>query len=179
MSNQSSSTNNRFLLPQSVSSNSGQASSANDPSRVDQQLQQQQQRQDQVHDENPLSVDTDFDSYWEEEARNPHRNRIRIGRQYQASVPAVLKQDDKDQRNLEHLETLSFCPKESAKVSDSELDHYFTVAKSLNLFANLVETRSLLGRDVTMADLNHIRRREGLSLASVIQPLPRDRKSVV
>lgn len=122
-------------------------------------------------DVSQFSVDTDFDSYWEEEARNPHRNRIRIGRQYQATVPPLLKVGEKDQRKLEDLETLSFCPKKSARVSDAELDHYFTVAKSLNLFASLVETRSLLGRDVTIADLNHIRHKEGLSLASVIQPV--------
>lgn len=120
-----------------------------------------------------LSVDTDFDLYWEEEARNPHRNRIRIGRQYQATVPSLLKDDNGDSRKLEHLETLKYCPKKSTHVSDAELSHYFKVAKSLNIFASLVETRSLLGRDVTIADLNHIRRKEGLNLASVIQPPPR------
>lgn len=120
--------------------------------------------------ENQLSVDSNFDSYWEEEARNPHRNRIRIGRQYQATVPQLLKPGERDPRGLEELETLSFCPKKSTKVSDAELDNYFNVAKSLNLFASLVETRSLLGRDVTIADLNRIRHKEGLSLASVIQP---------
>lgn len=36
-------------------------------------------------------TDTEFDAYWEEEARNPHRNRIRIGRQYQATIPPKLK----------------------------------------------------------------------------------------
>ena len=40
---------------------------------------------------NYLFLDADFDSYWEEEARNPNRNRIRIGRQYQATVPPLLK----------------------------------------------------------------------------------------
>lgn len=120
--------------------------------------------------ENQLSVDDDFDLYWREEARNPHRNRIRIGRQYQATVPALLKKGDKDARKLHELETMTFCPKKASRVSDSELDHYFAIAKSLNIFANLVETRSLLGRDVTIADLNHIRHKEGLSLASVIQP---------
>lgn len=39
-----------------------------------------------------LAADADFDSYWEEEARNPNRNRIRIGRQYQATVTPLLKQ---------------------------------------------------------------------------------------
>lgn len=123
-----------------------------------------------VGNENQLSVDDNFDSYWEEEARNPHRNRIRIGRQYQATVPQLLKPGERDPRRLEELETLSFCPNKSAKMSDAELDHYFTVTKSLYLFASLVETRSLLGRDVTIADLNRIRHKEGLSLASVIQP---------
>lgn len=36
-------------------------------------------------------TDAEFDAYWEEEARNPHRNRIRIGRQYQATIPPRLK----------------------------------------------------------------------------------------
>lgn len=40
---------------------------------------------------NDLTTDTEFDAYWEEEARNPHRNRIRIGRQYQATIPPRLK----------------------------------------------------------------------------------------
>jgi len=128
--------------------------------------------------ENQHSVDTDFDSYWEEEARNPHRNRIRIGRQYQATVPPILKIGESDQRELANLETLTFCPKRSAKVSNTELEHYFTVAKSLNIFASLVETRSLLGRDVTIADLNHIKHKEGLSLASVIQPISQSAPSI-
>ena len=157
MSNQ----NNRFLLPQTsaTSATSRAASSFVAISSSTDQL-----------DENQLSVDTDFDSYWEEEARNPHRNRIRIGRQYQATIPQLMSPGEKDRRILSELETLSFCPKKSTKVSNAELDHYFTVAKSLNIFASLVETRSLLGRDVTIADLNFIRRKEGLSLASVIQP---------
>lgn len=182
MSNQ-----NRFLLPHSStttttttsasSSRSAVSSSNSSNALVEQQQQQQHQSQDLTvetnaeQENNQHSVDTDFDSYWEEEARNPHRNRIRIGRQYQASVPPLIKTGEKDRRKLDELETLSFCPKKSARLSDAELDHYFTVAKSLNLFASLVETRSLLGRDVTIADLNHIRNKEGLSLASVIQPV--------
>lgn len=173
MSNQ-----NRFLLPHttaggSVVSTAG-SSSANTTSTSSTKAGSSSLSHHTVHDDegsNQHSVDTDFDSYWEEEARNPHRNRIRIGRQYQATVSPLLKSGEKDQRKLEDLETLSFCPKRSAKVSNAELDHYFTVAKSLNLFASLVETRSLLGRDVTIADLNHIRNKEGLSLASVIQPV--------
>ena len=38
-----------------------------------------------------FTIDIDFDSYWDEEARNPNRNRIRIGRQYQAQCPLLLK----------------------------------------------------------------------------------------
>uniref|UniRef100_A0A6G1S969 SANT domain-containing protein n=1 Tax=Aceria tosichella TaxID=561515 RepID=A0A6G1S969_9ACAR len=163
MSNQ-----NRLLLPHQPTSigNIGQSTS-NSGVKSDNSLSSAASNQENDHQ---LSVDDNFDSYWEEEARNPHRNRIRIGRQYQATVPQLLRSGEKDQRKLEELETLSFCPKRSAKVSNAELDHYFTVAKSLNLFASLVETRSLLGRDVTIADLNRIRHKEGLSLASVIQP---------
>lgn len=159
MSNQ-----NRFLLPPHAQA---PTSTSTNTSRPDSSL----NSTSTFEQENPLSVDTDFDSYWEEEARNPHRNRIRIGRQYQATVPSILKAGENDQRKVEELETLSFCPKRSARVSNAELDHYFTIAKSLNIFASLVETRSLLGRDVTIADLNHIRNKEGLSLASVIQPV--------
>lgn len=162
MSNQ-----NRFLLPHQPGAGAGLSSSSTSAASLDSSSNAINNNQE---NEFQLSVDTDFDSYWEEEARNPHRNRIRIGRQYQATVPQLLKAGEKDARNLEKLETLSFCPKKSAKVSNAELDHYFTVAKSLNLFASLVETRSLLGRDVTIADLNRIRHKEGLSLASVIQP---------
>lgn len=157
---------NRFLLATSSSSSAATTSSGRNAAAAD-----QTHATDPFDPQNNHSVDTDFDSYWEEEARNPHRNRIRIGRQYQATVPPLLKAGEKDQRKLDELETLSFCPKKSARVSDTELNHYFTVAKSLNLFASLVETRSLLGRDVTIADLNHIRNKEGLSLASVIQPI--------
>lgn len=169
MSNQ-----NRFLLPHSTtaatsSNNAGSSSSKNDTSASNS-SNAINALTDASKLENSQDVDTDFDAYWSEEAKNPHRNKIRVGKQYQATVPPLLKSGEKDQRKLEDLETLSFCPKKSARVSDTELDHYFTIAKSLNLFASLVETRSLLGRDVTIADLNHIRHKEGLSLASVIQP---------
>lgn len=165
-----SSNQSRLLLSQVAgSANAGpttNSSNSNSNSKANSEMNEPQDSSNQY------SVDTDFDSYWEEEARYPHRNRIRIGRQYQATVPPLIsKSGEKDHRRLEDLETLSFCPKRSARVSNNELDHYFKVAKSLNLFASLVETRSLLGRDVTIADLNHIRHKEGLSLASVIQPV--------
>lgn len=35
--------------------------------------------------------DAEFDSYWDYEAKNKNRNRIRVGRQYQATVPPLLK----------------------------------------------------------------------------------------
>lgn len=166
-----SSSQNRLLVPASGATT--RAAAASNPNTLSDTSSSQniiQSTDQQIDACNQHSVDDDFDSYWEEEARNPHRNRIRIGRQYQATVPPLLKHGEKDPRKLEDLETLSFCPKKSSKVSDAELNHYFTVAKSLNIFASLVETRSLLGRDVTIADLNHIRHKEGLSLASVIQP---------
>lgn len=162
-----SSNQSRLLLNQAATAtNTATNTTANQNNKANSEMNEPNQ-----DSSNQFSVDTDFDSYWEEEARYPHRNRIRIGRQYQATVPPLLKSGEKDHRRLEDLETLSFCPKRSARVSNTELDHYFTVAKSLNLFASLVETRSLLGRDVTIADLNHIRHKEGLSLASVIQPV--------
>ena len=163
---------NRFLLPHSGATVSTPAAGGPKSSSTNAAASSSvaSSKQSCEKHESELSVDTDFDLYWEEEARNPQRNRIRIGRQYQATVPALLKPGEIDQRHCADLETLTFCPKRSAKVSDAELEHYFKVAKSLNLFASLAETRSLLGRDVTIADINHIRNKEGLSLASVIQP---------
>lgn len=101
-----------------------------------------------------LSVDDDFDSYWEEEARNPNRNRIRIGRQYQAIVPQLLESADCDSRRLEQLETLTFCPKRSAALSDQDLEHYLTLVKSLNqLAARLAHAH---GKDAAKASLTSI-----------------------
>lgn len=160
---------NRFLLPQTGASTTASKTSTHQSPNQKSSF-TNNSNDDREAAENELSVDTDFDAFWEEEARNPNRNRIRIGRQYQATVPPLIKTTgEKEKMKLEELETLSFCPKKSAHISDSELEHYFTIAKSLNLFASLVETRSLLGRDVTIADLNHIRHKEGLNLAAVIQ----------
>ncbi|KAJ6218067.1 hypothetical protein RDWZM_009224 [Blomia tropicalis] len=82
-----------------------------------------------------MSIDVDFDSYWEEEARNPNRNRIRIGRQYQAQIPPVTLDDDHD---LNDLETLTWSP--HSMLSNLELDQYFSIAKAIELFAQAVDT---------------------------------------
>ncbi|KAI1284901.1 hypothetical protein HDE_12290 [Halotydeus destructor] len=83
--------------------------------------------------------DADFDSYWEEEARNPHRNRIRIGRQYQATIQPKLKKGESDNRKLEELETLTWCPAKH-KLTNDQLDEYFSLAKALSLFARTMQS---------------------------------------
>ncbi|XP_054169091.1 hybrid signal transduction histidine kinase M-like [Oppia nitens] len=81
--------------------------------------------------------DADFDSYWEEEARNPNRNRIRIGRQYQATVQPILKKGESDGRKLEELETLWWKPDND--LTDQQLDQFLSVAKAVDLFARAID----------------------------------------
>ena len=95
--------------------------------------------------------DEAFDAFWEEEARNPHRNRIRIGRTYQASIPPKLKQGkftrshnqplvtfsirgpgESDGRKVEDLETIYWHKQPLNK--NEELNEYFSVAKLVSLF---------------------------------------------
>ncbi|RWS16296.1 metastasis-associated protein MTA3-like protein [Dinothrombium tinctorium] len=85
-------------------------------------------------------LDADFDSYWEEEARNPNRNRIRIGRQYQATVPPLLRPGESDGRKLEDLETLKWKPEND--LSDQQLDQYLSLAKAVALFARAITNNS-------------------------------------
>jgi hypothetical protein len=75
-------------------------------------------------------IDRNFDAYWEHEARNPNRNRIRIGRQYQATVPPLLKSTQSDDRRLEQLETLRWSP--SHPLPDPQLHQYVQVARMLS-----------------------------------------------
>ncbi|KPM08849.1 metastasis-associated MTA3-like protein [Sarcoptes scabiei] len=83
-------------------------------------------------------LDIDFDSYWDEEARNPNRNRIRIGRQYQAQCPALLKSGQNDGRKLEDLETLTWNPNNPLNIH--QLNQYFSIAKSIGLFIQAIDT---------------------------------------
>lgn len=80
--------------------------------------------------------DADFDSYWEYESRNKNRNRIRVGRQYQASVPPLLKPGEKDTRRCEDLETLKWKPD---KLSDQCVDQYLSMAKAISRFARAID----------------------------------------
>ena len=80
-----------------------------------------------------LQTDVEFDAYWEEEARNPHRNRIRIGRQYQATIPPKLKAGEGDGRKLDSVETISW--RKDHGISDEKLDDYFFSSRALGLLA--------------------------------------------
>ncbi|KAH7985389.1 hypothetical protein HPB52_025668 [Rhipicephalus sanguineus] len=74
----------------------------------------------------------DFDSYWENESRNNNRNRIRVGRQYQATVPPLLRPGESDGRRLEDLETLRWRPE---SLSEQSIEEYLSMAKAVSLFA--------------------------------------------
>ncbi|XP_077530434.1 uncharacterized protein LOC144142655 [Haemaphysalis longicornis] len=76
--------------------------------------------------------DADFDSYWENESRNNNRNRIRVGRQYQATVPPLLRPGESDGRRLEDLETLRWRPE---SLSEQSIEEYLSMAKAVSLFA--------------------------------------------
>jgi hypothetical protein len=103
--------------------------------------------------------DADFDSYWEDEARNPNRNRIRIGRQYQATVPPLLKPGESDGRKLEELETLRWKP--DNELTDQQLDQYLSVAKAVSLFARAIDnnysqnTDSHIDNNTTVTETNN------------------------
>ncbi|XP_074600997.1 uncharacterized protein LOC141855021 isoform X2 [Brevipalpus obovatus] len=84
-----------------------------------------------------LNSDADFDAYWEDEARNPNRNRIRIGRQYQATIPPLIKPGENDGRKLENLETLRWNPEDQP--ADLELAQYLSVAKAVYLISRLLD----------------------------------------
>ncbi|XP_022248032.1 uncharacterized protein LOC106464591 isoform X1 [Limulus polyphemus] len=82
-------------------------------------------------------TDADFDSYWEDESKSKNRNRIRVGRQYQATVPQLLKPGESDGRQLEDLETLKWKPNND--LSDQQLDQFFSVARAVSFFARAID----------------------------------------
>ncbi|KAH9404784.1 Metastasis-associated protein mta1, partial [Tyrophagus putrescentiae] len=92
-----------------------------------------------------------FDAFWDEEARNPNRNRIRIGRQYQAQVAPILKSGESDGRRLEDLETLTWNPHNP--LSATQLRDYFAIAQSIGLFVQAVDTCHEGGLDEEEDDL--------------------------
>ncbi|GFQ75817.1 metastasis-associated protein MTA1 [Trichonephila clavata] len=83
------------------------------------------------------STDAEFDSYWDYEAKNKNRNRIRVGRQYQATIPPLLKPGQKDGRKSEELETLKWKPDQ---LSDQALEEYLSMAKGIGLFSKSLDS---------------------------------------
>jgi len=83
--------------------------------------------------------DVEFDAFWEEESRNKTRNRIRVGRQYQASVPPLLKPGESDNRRLEDLETLRWRPE---SLTDQSVQEYLSMAKAVSVFSRTLENGS-------------------------------------
>ncbi|GFT00189.1 metastasis-associated protein MTA1 [Nephila pilipes] len=83
------------------------------------------------------STDAEFDSYWDYEAKNKNRNRIRVGRQYQATIPPLLKPGQKDGRKSEELETLKWKPDQ---LSDQALEEYLSMAKGISLFSKSLDS---------------------------------------
>ena len=82
-------------------------------------------------------IDKDFDNFWENEARNPVRNRIRIGRQYQAIVPSLLKPNETDKHKIEQRETLKWTPEN--ELNQQQLEQYLQLAKAVSMFAKVVD----------------------------------------
>lgn len=81
-------------------------------------------------------LDADFDRYWDDESKNNNRNRIRVGRQYQATVPPLLKPGEADGRRCEDLETLKWKPDQ--EISDEQLDNYLSIVKAVSIFAKAI-----------------------------------------
>ena len=92
-------------------------------------------------------IDKNFDAYWENEARNPNRNRIRIGRQYQATVSPMLKMGVSDSRRLEDFETLKWNP--SNPVEELQLQQYLQLAKAISRFERplIMNSKTSVGQE--------------------------------
>ena len=114
-----------------------------------------------------LQTDTEFDAYWEEEARNPHRNRIRIGRQYQATIPPKLKSGEGDGRQLEKVETISW--RIDHGLSEERLDDYFFESRALGLLA-----RFKAGKPKTTENNEITNDKNGLSPSSSSSSSPKN-----
>ena len=62
------------------------------------------------------------------------KKEIRVGSQFQADIPPLLKTGESDERDMAQLETLVW-NQDSSVISEEQIEQYLLIAKSLALFA--------------------------------------------
>ncbi|XP_053679778.1 metastasis-associated protein MTA1 [Anopheles nili] len=68
------------------------------------------------------------------------KGEIRVGARYQTDLQQMLKPGDKDDRNLEELETLVWTPQHS--LTDKKIDQFLVVSRSVGTFARALDCTS-------------------------------------
>uniref|UniRef100_A0A182P3G1 Uncharacterized protein n=1 Tax=Anopheles epiroticus TaxID=199890 RepID=A0A182P3G1_9DIPT len=68
------------------------------------------------------------------------KGEIRVGARYQTDLQHMLKPGDKDDRNLEELETLVWTPQHS--LTDKKIDQFLVVSRSVGTFARALDCTS-------------------------------------
>uniref|UniRef100_A0A182W331 Metastasis-associated protein MTA3 n=1 Tax=Anopheles minimus TaxID=112268 RepID=A0A182W331_9DIPT len=68
------------------------------------------------------------------------KGEIRVGARYQTDLQQMLKPGDKDDRNIEELETLVWTPQHS--LTDKKIDQFLVVSRSVGTFARALDCTS-------------------------------------
>uniref|UniRef100_A0AAG5CTC4 Uncharacterized protein n=1 Tax=Anopheles atroparvus TaxID=41427 RepID=A0AAG5CTC4_ANOAO len=68
------------------------------------------------------------------------KGEIRVGARYQTDLQQLLKPGEKDERNLEELETLVWTPQHS--LTDKKIDQFLVVSRSVGTFARALDCTS-------------------------------------
>ncbi|XP_058117712.1 metastasis-associated protein MTA1 [Anopheles ziemanni] len=68
------------------------------------------------------------------------KGEIRVGARYQTDLQQLLKTGEKDERNLEELETLVWTPQHS--LTDKKIDQFLVVSRSVGTFARALDCTS-------------------------------------
>lgn len=68
------------------------------------------------------------------------KGEIRVGARYQTDLQQMLKPGEKDERNLEELETLVWTPQHS--LTDKKIDQFLVVSRSVGTFARALDCTS-------------------------------------
>jgi len=68
------------------------------------------------------------------------KGEIRVGSRYQADIQRLLKEEERDDRKLEDLETLTWSPDNN--LTDRQIDQFMVIARSVGTFARALDCTS-------------------------------------
>ncbi|KAK7863307.1 hypothetical protein R5R35_004379 [Gryllus longicercus] len=68
------------------------------------------------------------------------KGEIRVGSRYQAEPTPLLREDEKDERNIEELETLVWTP--NHHLTDRQIDQFLVISRSVGTFARALDCSS-------------------------------------